>query len=151
MLLYVESIAEPQAYRKSVADPDLKPVTGVSIKAGEVITCLAGGIPIYAHDAVSLDPASGEDRQVLVLKQSWRGVVERIFFNGPEIEKVEIWEWGTLLYQAALKDLRDVNGHLIPFHLAVTDADHRGFEFRIDRCWTDIGVSPEIFEIPPGD
>jgi len=150
-LLYVESVTEPESYRKSVADPDLKPITGVSIKAGEVITCLAGGIPIYEHDAVFLEPASEENRQALVFNQSWRGVVEKIFFNGLVIEKVEIWEWGTLVYQAALKDIREVNGRLIPFHLVITDADNRGFEFRIDRCWTDIGVSPEIFKIPLGD
>jgi len=116
-----------------------------------VITCLAGGIPIYEHDAVFLEPASEENRQALVFNQSWRGVVEKIFFNGLVIEKVEIWEWGTLVYQAALKDIREVNGRLIPFHLVITDADNRGFEFRIDRCWTDIGVSPEIFKIPLGD
>lgn len=146
--LYFESAAETTAYRKSMDDPDLKPVAGVSIKVGEVISFLAGGIPIYAHDAVFVEPDASENRQVLVLRQSWRGGVEKIFFHGSVVEKVEIWKWGTLVYEAALRDHRSVGPHLIPFHLSISDADQRGFEFRMDRCWADMDITPEIFKIP---
>ncbi len=138
-------------YRESCADPDLEKVTGVSIKASEVITFLGGGIPVYEYDSVFFEQSEPDGRFVLIFKKNWLGVVEKICFNGSEIEKIEIFRWDKVAYQAEFNNIRNVSGHYVPFNLVITGGDHQGFSFTVDRCWADIDVSPSMFEIAPTD
>ena len=139
------------SYRKTCSDPDLKHVTGVSIKTSEVIECLAGGIPVYEHDSVLLEQGGSGGKFVLIFKKNWLGVVEKIFFNESVLEKIEISRWGSKAYQVEFKDIRTVNGHQVPFYLKITNGDNQGFSFTVDRHWADINVLPSTFAIPPED
>ncbi len=150
---------DEQIYRKKSTDPNLEPVTGVSIRASEVIDLLAGGIPVYEHDAISFEQcgetageqAGKNDRCVLIFKKTWLGVVEKIFFKGSVIEKVEIFKWGDKIYQATLNDIRTVDGKSVPFFVEIENAENQGFCFTVDRQWVDIDLRPDMFEITPMD
>ncbi|MBC2716450.1 MAG: DUF4292 domain-containing protein [Desulfobacteraceae bacterium] len=148
---------DQQLYRKTCSDPNLKQVTGVSIKASEVIEYLAGGVPIYEHDSVSFESGeSGEQVEsggkfVLVFRKHWLGVVEKIFFNESVLEKVEIFRWGKKAYQVEFKDIRTVKEHQVPFYLVIKNAGNQGFSFTVDMHWADINVLPSMFEITSMD
>jgi len=146
---------DSQIYRKASSDPNLKQVTGVSIKTSEMIEYLAGGIPVYEHDSVLLKQADSDsdsdDRYVLIFRKYWLGVVEKIFFNGSVPEKVEIFRWGSKAYQVEFKTIKIVNKLQVPFHLVITNGDNQGFSFIVDRYWSDINVLPSTFEISPAD
>ena len=143
------SQTDQQIYRKKSTDPNLAPITGVSIKASEVLDFLAGGIPVYEHDSVSLEQPGSDGRYVVIFKKRWLGVVEKIFFNGSVIEKVEVFKWGDKTYQATLNDMRTVDGNPVPFFLEIQNTDNQGFSFSADRLWTDVDVQPVMFEIVP--
>ena len=140
---------DSEVYRKADSDPDLEPVTGVSIKTSEVIEYLAGGIPVYEHDSVLLEPSASGDMDVLIFKKNWLGVVEKIFFKGSEIEKVEIFKWGTKNYQVEFKDIGAVSKHQGIPYLVIDNGESQGFSFAVDRRWPDIDVLPSMFEISP--
>lgn len=150
---------DDRIYRKKSTDPNLEPVTGVSIKASEVIDLLAGGIPVYGHDSIFLEqcgeqaeePCGESGRCVLILKKTWLGVVEKIYFKGSVIEKVEIFKWGDKIYQATLNDIRTVDGKSVPFFVEIENAENQGFCFTVDRQWVDIDLRPDMFEIAPMD
>jgi len=140
---------DQQVYGQTCSDPNLEQVTGVSIKASEVIEYLAGGAPVYEHDAVSLKQLGSEGKFVLIFKKNWLGVVEKIFFNGSVLEKVEIFRWGKKAYQVELKNMKTLNEYPVPFYLVITNGDNQGFSFTVDRHWADINVLPSTFAIPP--
>ncbi len=139
---------DAQIYSKTSSDPNLKPMTGVSINASEVIEYLAGGIPVYEHDSVLLEKIdASEDMDVLIFRKNWLGVVEKIFFKGSEIEKVEIFKWGTKTYQAEFKVIGAASKYPGPSYLVIDNGENQGFSFAVDRQWTDINVLPSMFEI----
>ncbi len=143
---------DQQEYGQTCSDPNLELVTGVSIKTSEVIDYLAGGVPVYEHDSVSVAqvaPGESGGKFVLTFRKHWLGVVEKIFFDESVLEKVEIFKWGSKSYQVAFKDINVVNGHRVPFHLIITNGDDQGFSFTVDRHWADINVLPSTFAIPP--
>ncbi|MEZ4604323.1 MAG: hypothetical protein R2861_13275 [Desulfobacterales bacterium] len=110
---------------------------GVSIRASEVITLLAGGVPVYEYDSVSMETSESSGQETLVFRKRWLGVVEKIFFRERPLKKVEVFRWGNTIYQATLNDVRPVDGRSAVF------SGHRksgwpGFQFfcgpAMDRC-----------------
>jgi len=142
---------DSEVYSKTSSDPNVETVTGVSIKTSEVIEYLAGGIPVYEHDSVQLEESESGAIDVLVFKKNWLGAVEKIFFKGSEIEKVEIFKWGSKNYQVEFKDISAGSEHQGPSHLVIDNGESQGFSFTVDRQWTDINVLPSMFEITPVD
>lgn len=148
---FLLSPIDQQLYQETCADPDLKNLTGISIKASEIIKFLGGGLPLYTHDTLSLNHIDSGNGYVLTLKKRWRWVVEKIYFDESlsSVKKVELYNWRGLQYRAILEKPRNVNGHFIPFKLTIANDSSDGFSIDIDRCWTDIVVLPEMFLIDP--
>ncbi len=144
------SCPDQQPFERKSANPNLGPVTGVDVTAGALTLLLAGGIPVYAHDDVSVltekGADEGSDRQVLILKKRFFGIVEKIYFNGPAIEKVEIFQRKNTLYQAEPRDIRDVNHQPRPFFLKISNPAGQGFSFHADRQWAGMALRPEMFD-----
>lgn len=138
-------------YSQNSEDPDLAPVTGVSIKTSEVIDLLAGGIPVYAHDSVVVKPLGSDNRHVVVFEKHWLGAVEKVYFNSTAPEKIEVFRWGKKVYQAEISDIRSIGGQSVPFQLVIENSGGEGFSFEIDRQWVDVDVRPAMFEITPMD
>jgi hypothetical protein len=140
---------DDRIYSRTSSDPNLKPMTGVSIYASEVIEYLAGGIPIYEHDSVLLEPSASGDMDALIFRKNWLGVVEKIFFRGSEIEKVEIFKWGMKAYQVEFKYISAAVKNQSPSYLVIDNGENQGFSFAVDRQWSDIHVLSSMFEISP--
>jgi hypothetical protein len=149
--LLFDTPSETQVFQKQSSDPDLAPVAGVSISASEVIAFLAGGIPVYAHDSVSMETSEDTGQYILIFRKRWLGVVEKVFFRESVIEKVEVFKWGSKIYQATINDIRAVDGHPVPFFLEIENPDGQGFRITVDRQWVDVDLSPAVFDIAPAE
>jgi outer membrane biogenesis lipoprotein LolB len=141
------SSPDQKRYRSADANPSLKPLTGVEIRAGEAVFYLAGRIPVHPHDTVLLQ--AGESGGVLVLKRRFAGEVERIYLNSAStgVEKVEVFCRGDLVYRVLLDRIEEIDGRKIPFDLVVETDGGTGFSLSVDRCWTDFPVSAGMFSL----
>jgi len=150
---YFLSQVDQQLYQKSCSDPDLTQVSGVPIRVSEVIEFLSGGIPIYNHDSVVLEPLASHEGYVLIFKKRWLGVVQKIYLDPSRsiVEKVEIHKWWKKEYQAEFAQVRPVDGHQIPFDLTISNGKSQGFRVISDRFWADITVSPSMFSFGPAE
>ena len=154
---YFLSQTDQQLHQKSCSDPMLTQVSGVPIRVSEVVELLAGGIPIYDHDSVALEPlaspSSPKDGYVLILKKRWIGVVQKIYLDHSRsvVEKIEIYKWWKKAYQAVFAQVRQVNNHRIPFDLTISNGQNHGFRVTSDRYWADVVVKPSMFSLEPGD
>ena len=150
---YFLSQADQRSYQKSCRDPLLTQVAGVPIRVSEVVELLAGGIPIYAHDSIAMEPLTSHAGYVLIFKKTWLGVVQKIYLDPSRtvVEKVEVYKWWKKVYQAVFGDVRPVNGQPVPFDLTISNGRSQGFRVIIDRFWEDAPVPPSMFSLCPGD
>jgi hypothetical protein len=140
---------DQQTYLKRGADADLDLMTGLPVPSADIIRLLSGVIPVYAHDVAMFQTGEPQCRDVLVLKQKWRGVVEKLFLNNTHdrVVKIEIFRWGGIEYSVEIGDFQTVDGREVPFHLMFSDGDQKGFSIEVERCWPDINITPEMFLI----
>jgi len=138
---------DAQYYQKPCSDPDLNHLTGIPIKVSEMVRFLSGGVPIYDHDMVSLEHPETGDGYVLILKNRWRWVVEKIYLDKSLsiVQKVEVYNWRGMIYRAVLAQPRIINNHAIPFKISISTDSEEGFSIAMDRCWADITVLPSMF------
>ena len=150
---YFLSQTDQQLHQESCSDPMLTQVAGVPIRVSEVVELLAGGIPIYAHDSVILEPQASGQGFVLIFKKRWLGVVQKIYLDPSRsvVEKIEIYKWWKKAYQAVFAQVRQVKDHRIPFDLTISDGGNQGFRVTNDRYWADVVVKPSMFSLEPGD
>jgi hypothetical protein len=74
-LYYLEVHGQDTTFRKfQTSDPSLKKLISVPISASDVITFLAGQIPIPKFDSAALIEEEASPGYVLVLKEKWWGV-----------------------------------------------------------------------------
>jgi hypothetical protein len=150
---YFMSQADPELQQRSCSDPELTQVAGVPIRVSEVVNFLAGGIPIYDHDSVALEPLNSPEGYVLVFKKRWLGVVEKIYLDASRlaVRKVEIYKWRKKVYQVTFEAVRPVNDRHVPFDLVISNGKDQGFRIVTDRYWADALVTPSIFSWEPGN
>jgi len=150
---YFMSQADPELHQRACSDPVLTQVTGVPIRVSEVVEFLAGGIPIYDHDSVALEPLASPGGYALVFKKRWLGVVQKIYLDPSRLAvlKVEIYKWWKKVYQVAFDQVRTVNDHRIPFDMTISNGQDQGFRVSTDRYWADALVTPSMFSWEPGN
>jgi len=150
---YFISQADPEQHQRACSDPLLTQVAGVPIRVSEVVNFLAGGIPIYDHDSVALEPLASPGGYALVFKKRWLGVVQKIYLDPSRsaVLKVEIYKWWKKVYQVAFDQVRTVNDHRIPFDMTISNGQDQGFRVSTDRYWADALVTPSMFSLEPGN
>jgi hypothetical protein len=96
-LYYLEIHGQDTTFRKFPAsDPSLKKLISVPISASDVITLLAGQIPMPKFDSAALIEEEASPGYVLVLKEKWWGVRQKIYYdqNISEIRGVDVFQRG---------------------------------------------------------
>ena len=150
--LYFLSHTRNQFYKKRSTDSNLKRFTTISIKSIDMVSILAGRIPIYKHKDATVIKNSLDDGYVLVLKKGWGKILEKIYLdeNKKNVRKVELFgQNGVLAYRVELSEMRDVDGYQIPFRLFFSNEDDLAFQLDINRYWADVSVSPSVFKMAP--
>lgn len=146
---YFVSPLNQELYRKSAADANLKPLTGISVVWGDIMLYLSGLIPLKAYDQAIFQNGGTGCSNILVLKRKWHGVVEKIYLDDARenVTSIEMYGWGGLVYRVEIGHLQKIDGHEIPFFLSFSDGNKKGFSIEVERSWQDAPINPETFQM----
>ena len=150
--LYFVLHTDQRFYKKPSKNSTLKKFISIPIKSGDIVSILAGRIPVVKHDSAMIKKNSSKNGYVLVLKKGWANVVEKIYLDetGTSVRKLEMFDLnGLLLYRAEFIGMQDINGYLVPSELFVSGANGDSFRLDINRYWADVSVSPSTFVLTP--
>jgi hypothetical protein len=140
---------DQRTYRKNGADADLELLTGIPVPSADIVMLFSGMIPVREHDEAAFQIGEPHCKDILVLKKKWHGVVEKLYLNDThdQVDQIEMYQWGRIVYRAALESIQTVDQREIPFRLVFSNSNRQGFSIDVEKCWPDMDVTPEMFFI----
>ncbi len=152
---YYEARSNPPVYKKFRAgNASLKRLLAVEIKVSDILTLLAGRVPLRDHDQALLAGDSFAGEGVLVLKKRWGGTVEKIYLDEGQwrVRHVEFFNGsGKRTYRVRFEDIYVHNGYELPGRLEISNDDGTEVALEIFRLLTDVDVADAMFIIAPPD
>lgn len=152
-LYYLESHGHETIFKKFAdTDPSLKKIISIPITASDVVTLLAGRIPLREYNSVALVAKTAGNGTVLVLKERWWGIRQKIYFNEARsrVRQIEIFNRsGSLMYRAEIENIQPVNGYRVPFRLRLSSNEGADFQLDVDRYWANVNLPPDVFVLTP--
>jgi len=172
---YFVSHANGDFYKKRPTNYNMKRFFSISIKSEDIVNILFGRIPVVEYDSVDLmedrfiKSQSGKDFEsaevsslnkdikgnnnssVLLLKNKWGNVREKIYLNDTQdAHKIEMFDsTGVLVYRLEYIRMQEIKSYRVPYRLKVSNDSGAGFQLDLDRYWTDAAVSPSVFTLTP--
>jgi len=149
--LYLFSHTNSRFYKKRAAGKLLERFFSIPIKSNDVVSILAGRVPVGEYDCAVVEKKGSEYGSVLILKR-WGNVLKKIYFDKDKqgVRKIEVFDaGGALLYRVLFNRMQAVNGYQVPAALVFSNDENAGFQLDIDRYWADITVSPSVFVLTP--
>jgi hypothetical protein len=148
-LYYLEVRGQDTTFRKIPAsDPSLKKLISIPISSSEVIMLLAGQIPMPKFDSAALIEEKAPPGYVLVLKEKWWGVRQKIYYDQSisEVRRVDVFQRsGALKYRAEIENRQSINGFQVPQQLRLLTHDGADCLLMIDRYWVNVDPPPDVF------
>ena len=152
-LYYLEVHGQDTTFRKfQESDPSLKKLISIPIHSSDVIMLLAGQIPMPKFDSASLIEETESPGYVLVLKEKWWGVRQKIYYDqsGSEVRRVDVFHRsGSLKYRAEIERVQLINGFQVPLQLRLLTHDGADCQLNIDRYWVNVDLPPDVFVLTP--
>jgi hypothetical protein len=152
-LYYLETGGDETIFKKiSASDPSLQNIISIPIKSSDIVTLLAGGIPLRKFNAVDVIADKSGNGFVLVLKERWWGIQQKIYFDqsGSQVRQFDMFDrTGELKYRAEIGNLQSVDGYPVPFRLKLTSAKGADFVLDIDRYWVNVELPASVFVLAP--
>jgi len=152
-LTYLEMNGQDTNFRKIQAtDPSLEKLISIPISSSDVIALLAGRIPMPEFDQVALIEEQSTRGYVLVLKDRWWGVRQKIFYDPgiSEIRQVDVFSRsGSLRYRVEIESMQSINGFQVPQRLWLSTDNGADCRLNIDRYWVNIDPQPDVFVLTP--
>jgi hypothetical protein len=152
-LYYLEIHGAETEFKKiRASDPSLKAITSIPISTSDVVMLLAGCIPMPAFDSVAFIQEEATKGFVLVLKEKWWGIRQKIFYdeNQSRVYRIDVFQRsGALLYRADIERIQRVAGYEVPLQLKLSTADGNDMQLDIDRCWVNTELPPSAFVLTP--
>jgi hypothetical protein len=150
---YLEAQGDQHVYKKFPSSNDsLKRLISIPIPPHDVISLLAGRVPIREHHSASMPEDDNGQDTIVVLRKRWWGIVEKIYYQETKscLRKVEIFDRsGSLVYRANLQRIRDIQGFRIPFRIEISDGKGAYFELDIEKYWANVTTTPSMFVVKP--
>ena len=150
---YLEVQGNKHYFKKtSASNANLKRLIAIPIHSNDVITLLAGRIPLRDHHSAYITAQSSGSGYVLILKKRWWGVVEKIYLDDDKshVRQLEVFNRnGSLVYRVDFENTREIQGYQVPFRLKISNDEGSDFQLDIDRYWADIPVSSSVFVLAP--
>jgi hypothetical protein len=143
---------KPIYTKMAASDASLKRIISISIQTNDVLSLLAGRVPIREHHSAILEQQEAAPGYVLVLKRRWWGVTEKIYLDQTKmrVRQVEFYNRSdSLIYRARFDEMQTVNGYSVPVRLSISNGDDADFELDVHRFWADIAVSASMFVLKP--
>ena len=155
MWLYFVSHTDQRFYKKPSKNSTLKKFISIPIKSRDIVSILAGRIPVVRHDSIAIKKNRSKDGYVLVLKvlkKDWENVIEKIYLDETRtnVRKLEMFDLnGLLLYRAEFIRMQNINGLLVPSRLFFSRANGDRFQLDINRYWANVSILPSTFVLTP--
>lgn len=149
---YEAGQGEPIYKKYAVSNASLKRFLSIAVQTDDVLTLLAGRVPIRAHQTAILTEQAAQPGYVLVLKKRWWGVIEKIFLDESKTQarQVEFYSRsGSLIYRARFDEMQMISDYRVPGRLHITDGQEAAFELDVDRYQVDVEVNPSVFVLKP--
>ncbi len=139
--------------RETAGHTGLAPLSGIGLKAREMVLLMGGGVSLRDHDSAEAYAAKSGG-QVLVLKKSFLGTVQTVRFS-EDLENIvatEVFGWRGPVYRAEISRRERAGPDMMPFGLDITDESGNRITVSVQRCWTDIEPGPDAFsaQLPEG-
>lgn len=152
-LYYLETRGLDTVFKKIPAsDPSLKNIISIPITSSDIVMLLAGGIPLRKFHSVDLIGDKTGNGYVLVLKERWWGIRQKIYFDesGSQVRQIDVFDRsGSLNYRAEIENMRSVTGYQVPFRLKLSTGEGADFLLDIDRYWVNVELPSSVFVLAP--
>ena len=152
-LYYLETRGSQTEFKKIRAnDPSLKNIISIPISTSDIVKLLAGCIPLPEFDAVDFFKEEATRGFVLILKEKWWGIRQKIFYdeNEPRIYRIDVFQRsGGLLYRAEIDHIQKLGEFEVPFRLKLSADNGSHFQLDVDRCWVNINLPDSAFVLTP--
>ena len=172
---YFISHASGDFYKKRSSNVNMKRFFSISIKSEDIINILFGRIPLVEYDSAILmenrsikgrsgkvvesaevsslnnDIKGNKNGDVLLLKNRWRNIREKIYLNDKEdAYKIEMFDLtGEIVYRVELIRMEEIDSYRVPYRMRVVNDRGVGFLLDMDQYWVDAAVSPSVFTLTP--
>ncbi|MEJ2728537.1 MAG: hypothetical protein P8185_08505 [Deltaproteobacteria bacterium] len=152
-LYYLEVHGQNTTFQKfQASDPSLKKLISIPIASSDVITLLAGQIPMPEFDSASFIEENAKRGYVLVLKERWWGIRQKIYYDQSisEVRRVDVYHRsGSLKYRVEINGMQSVNGFQVPLQLRLLTLEGADCLLNIDRYWANVNPPPDVFVLTP--
>jgi len=172
---YFVSHASGDFLKKRSSNVNMKRFFSISIKSEDIVNILFGRIPVVEYDSTVLmenrsikgrsgkvvgnaevsslnnDIKGNKNSYVLLLKNKWRNIREKIYLNDKEdAYKIEMFDLtGEIVYRVELIRMQEVDSYRVPYRIRVSNDHGAGFQLDMDRYWANAAVSPSVFTLAP--
>ncbi len=138
-------------YRTRAANTSFGAFLPIRIQAADLTAILAGRIPIRDYDRAELVEDGGSGRKRLVLKKWWRTIEIIRFSEAPlEVSGIEYFNGlGQLEYRVTRGAPTDIDRFRIPMQIGIDVPGKARIEIGIERYWSDVSITEDMFVIPP--
>ncbi len=148
--IYFFSHVKQHLYKKKISDKLINKFTGIPLEFTDIIPLLTGRIPIKEHSFPLLHEKKDLDEDILILKTASGELAEKIFLDksSANVRKIEIFNSkGAPAYKVEFKKIEN-NSFVKQIKIIGDDAR---VNLTINRFWTDIDLSPSLFNLkyPP--
>ena len=147
---YFLSHTDNSFYKKRSSYSVLEKVIQIPLKPVEMISFLAGRIPLYEYHTANIT-RNKKQGYVIVLKKSGN-VIQKIYLNEDKknVRKVEMFDKnGNFLYSLEIAGLQKINEYHVPVQIIASSDNGNGFKIDIHKYWTDVSVNPSMFVLTP--
>lgn len=148
---YFLSHTDNSFYKKRSSSSNLKKAIQIPIKPVEMVSLLAGRIPLYEYHTANII-RNKKQGYLIVLKKRKGNVIQKIYLNEDkkDVKKVELFDvHEKLLYFVVMDSLQKINKYHVPLKLSVSSDSGNGFKIDVHKYWTDVSVHSSIFVLTP--
>jgi len=150
---YLEVQGNKHLFKKiRASNANLKRLIAIPIHSNDVITLLAGRVPLRDHHSAYIISKPSDTGYVLILKKRWWGVIEKIYLDHTKtrVRQIEVFNRsGSLVYRVAFDNIREIKGYRVPFRFNISNDEGADCQLDIDRYWADVSVSSSVFVLTP--
>lgn len=139
--------------RETAGNTDLSPLSGIAIKARDMVLLLGGGVGLADYDSAEayLTDSGGK---VLVLKKRFLGTVQTVRFSRDlgHVRETAVFGLRGRVYRAKITRREQIGSRMMPFELDISDDNGNRINVSVERCWIDINPGQKAFspELPEG-
>ena len=149
---YFFSHSQGRFFKTRSTEKSLQNIISIPISIHDVMLLLSGRLPFRAYAMATLGDRDTKSGFVLALKDRRGNIVEKIYLDSEKkiADEIEIYGFReSLKYRARFEKVQTVNGYQVPFRLFILNAGDSIFELDVDKFWTGVSVSPEMFVLKP--